>query len=520
MYIAPNTNLHILKNVPLDTSYEHSIYFSNASAQYTYFNSLAKYRYAQYSYVRPNTNQIKVGQLADNLYDCNYIMFQNQAFGNKWFYAYITSVEYVNNETSLITFDLDVIQTWYFQFEVDYCMVERTHTVTDVVGEHIEPENVSTGDYILNSYEEIIDLSTLDVIVGICDVEEGAAGLIFNGVYSGAELWQFKNTADAAINAIINRYAQRPEAVTVMYMCPRTLIGSAPPNDGGIVPTSNEGKSIEFTPTNGNVQNAQYIDGYLVKNKKLFTYPYCFYHVNDGNGNGLSLRYEFFTGGQVKFQLYGTVLQPVQVTISPKNYKAWSGASGMVNRNECLTISSFPMCSWNMDSYKAWVAQNSIPIAVQSGLQYAGAIGQALTLDVGGAIQSAAHTTANLFVQDYKASIAADISRGNATSGNVTSTVGQNTFFGGMCTISAEYARCIDDYFSLYGYAVRRLMKPIYNARPHWTYIKTVDATITGSLPADDMKRIIEIFNTGITFWMNGAEVGHYELDNRPVSGG
>ena len=104
-------------------------------------------------------------------------------------------------------------------------------------------------------------------------------------------------------------------------------------------------------------------------------------------------------------------------------------------------------------------------------------------------------------------------------SANVNVSLRELTFWGGRASITAEYAKCIDDYFTLYGYGVKRLMKPVLNARPHWTYIKTVDATITGSVPCDDMKRIIEIFDSGITVWMNGAEVGHYELNNSPVAG-
>lgn len=528
MYIAPNTNLHILKNVPLDTSYEHSIYFANASAQYTYFNSLAKYRYAQYSYVRPNTNQIKVGQLADNLYDCNYIMFQNQAFGNKWFYAYITSIEYVNNETSLITFDLDVIQTWYFQFEVDYCMVERTHTVTDVVGEHIEPEPVTFGEYVFNSYEEITSFTKMDVIVGICDAQEGAAGRIYDGIFSGAQLWAFKDTDFTGINDLVNRYAQSPDSVTIMYICPNRLIyaddNTDPPDGGILIPYTIIGREFTYTPAHGSVQNQLYIDGYLVKNKKLLTYPYCFYHVDNGNGNELNLRYEFFTDGQVKVKIGGTIVQPVQLILNPMNYMMWDGAQ-QVNKTQSLTLSNFPMCSWNMDSYKAWVAQNSIPMAVNAGVGLINSIANAAGYvnpfaAASSVVGDAMNMAANMFNQVYQASIAADMCKGNINSANVNVSLREATFWGGMASITAQYARSIDDFFTMFGYAVRRLMKPIYNARPHWTYIKTAGATITGSVPADDMKRIIEIFDTGITFWMSGAEVGHYELDNRPVSGG
>ena len=96
MYINPQTNIRILSNVPLDTTYDHTIYFDSASAQYNYFISLQKYNLTNYTYQRVKRGVARVGIKADNLYDCNYMMFQNTAYGNKWFYAFITSVEYIN----------------------------------------------------------------------------------------------------------------------------------------------------------------------------------------------------------------------------------------------------------------------------------------------------------------------------------------------------------------------------------------------------------------------------------------
>ena len=51
------------------------------------------------------------------LYNCNYLAFQNASFGGKWFYAFIDSVEYVNNVTSEVTYTIDVMQTWHFQYQ-------------------------------------------------------------------------------------------------------------------------------------------------------------------------------------------------------------------------------------------------------------------------------------------------------------------------------------------------------------------------------------------------------------------
>ena len=38
-YITPNTTVYIMRNIPLDGSYQHTIYFASESAQQNYFFS-------------------------------------------------------------------------------------------------------------------------------------------------------------------------------------------------------------------------------------------------------------------------------------------------------------------------------------------------------------------------------------------------------------------------------------------------------------------------------------------------
>ena len=89
-----------------------------------------------------------------------------------------------------------------------------------------------------------------------------------------------------------------------------------------------------------------------------------------------------------------------------------------------------------------------------------------------------------------------------------------------------DKAVMIDNYFTMFGYAVRQTKVPNVRQagvtlRPHWNYIQTEACIIhpaTGKgLPSDDEEKIQEIYNNGITFWTNANEVGDYSLDNRPT---
>ena len=183
MYIAPNTNIKILKDVPLEPSYENTLYFSSISAQTNYFSSKAKYTLTQNTYQRVNRGVIRVGIKAESLYDCNYVMFQNAGYGNKWFYAFILKVEFVNNTTADVFFDVDVMQTYFFDYTLKECLIERQHSETDVAGDNLVPENLETGEYVNTAAGRTLDISAPAIVVA-CACSD-AAGDYYGGKVNG-----------------------------------------------------------------------------------------------------------------------------------------------------------------------------------------------------------------------------------------------------------------------------------------------------------------------------------------------
>lgn len=517
MYIQPTTNIRLLKDVPLDTSYDHTIYFESATAQYNYFIGLQKYNLTNYTYQRVKRGVARVGIKADNMYDCNYMMFQNTAYGNKWFYAFITAVEFVNNECAEIYFELDVMQTWLFDCEPDYCFVEREHSLTDNIGEHIEPETVATGEYVFNDYQPIISMTDMAVCIAIVDTNDVTDGTLYDGIYGSAQLWVYDSTDVKSINGKVNEYVQKPNAIIGMYMLPKLFIGDDIPDthrlsygQGAIT------NDVKLQPVTTN----DTLDGYKPKNKKLYTYPYNFYHVDNASGNELSLRYEFFEERTPVVEISGTVTQPVVAILRPCSYKGVAGYSSLGGyttlNTESLQLNNYPMCSWNVDAYQAWVAQNSVPIALNG-------VGSLIQLGVAGTYSNVPNAVlmsgnigqvSGIMSQFYQASIGADISKGNLNNGGGNVANHKQQFYGGRCSVCKEYARMIDEYFTMFGYAVHRVKKPNRSSRPHWNYVKTVGAIVTGSVPADDMRKICGIYDNGITFWKKGSEVGQYNLDN------
>ena len=80
--------------------------------------------------------------------------------------------------------------------------------------------------------------------------------------------------------------------------------------------------------------------------------------------------------------------------------------------------------------------------------------------------------------------------------------------------VNATDAQIIDEFFDKYGYQTNRLKVPNISGRKQWNYVKTHDCEIVGNIPASIKASIIDIFNSGITFWKHGDNIGNYSLDN------
>lgn len=528
MYIEPRTNIRILSGVPLDTTYEHTLSWEDNStgkqAQTDYFLSCTKYNLTNYNYIRVSNGIARVAIEAENLYDCNYLMFQNTAFGNKWFYAFVTEIVYLNNGASEIHFTIDDLQTWYFEFKIDDCFIERETTATDVIGEHIEPEPVSTGEYKYHEYTALTNFSfpmAVIIMIAYQATAEMSSGNLYDSAFSGADYFACKitsgdNPETNGVNALrkwLNNYRGQPDAIINMYQIPLNFLN---PDTASIFPDNTIAKlDMSRLGTGGitfltKLAPNDDLDGYIPKNKKLYTYPYNFYTVYGGNST-MTVRYEYFNDiEQPQLEYETTLTYPPTATIFPSQYK---GASQYLN--ESLTINNFPTCSWDIDAYTAYMAQQSIPNIIKLGTSGINSFMQIGAGNVAGGVTSAISSIGAITSEMYSASIQADLYNGNYSNGSVLQAHGLNNFYGGRTTVNNNQARIIDNFFTKYGYQVAVVKKPELRSRPHFNYIKTVSCTATGNIPSDSMKNICHIFDNGITFWKNPTEVGNYSVDNK-----
>jgi hypothetical protein len=123
------TNIRLLSGVPFSNDYKHSRWFDTSSAQETYFlgktvvHSMTENTFQKIE----GKNFISVKQNIDVLWGVNYVMFQNTSYNVKWFYGFVTKLEYKNATTTYVHFEIDVLQTWMFTMNFKPSYVVREH---------------------------------------------------------------------------------------------------------------------------------------------------------------------------------------------------------------------------------------------------------------------------------------------------------------------------------------------------------------------------------------------------------
>lgn len=186
MAITPNTQIRLL-SVPFEIDNKNQLTFNNITAQTNYFTSLPNLEIEECSYQRKD-NIIKFPAHIDTLLNYNYVMYKNNNYSNKWFYAFIEKMEYENNGTTNISIKQDVFQTWQFDLLYKKMFVEREHVTSDLIGEHTIPENLELGEYICDDIIYNSDLDDFKYIIRVTEwITEGSSKPLltnFGGVIS------------------------------------------------------------------------------------------------------------------------------------------------------------------------------------------------------------------------------------------------------------------------------------------------------------------------------------------------
>lgn len=514
MYIAPNSTVRILRGVPLTPDYKDTLYFGSLSEQTSYFMSKTVATFNSQSYVRPQRGVIKLEAQADAIYSAGYLMYQNTSYGSKWFYAFITSIEWDNNSTAIITFEQDDLQTWLFAFSTPPCLVERCHSYRDNIGDNIVPEPVDPGDMVPNSqvglhasYPLASTLNHPILLVSFIDPEGSEnKGHLIENIFSTGILYEFDMSTNEGVDAAAAWLGEIAEqyfdSIVGMWMVPRWALGLNPADK---LVNTRQGESYRHTLEA--LSSSAKLDGYTPRNNKMYTYPYNCLNVNTSTGSQMTVRYEYYDNYQPVFQETWNVSDPVSSALRPVNYRGINTSS----MDLCITLDRYPMAMWSGDAYKAWVAQNKVSIFTNV-LEIIGGLAAAVFTG-GTSLAATAHGISNLVSSSHKASIAAD-QRGGGSSGSNAWSNNQMDYYACRMSCAHDKAVMIDDFFTAYGYAQGEIMRPPTHWRKSFTYVKTDGCIVTGNLPSDAAARIRGIYDNGIRWWADHNNFGNLHIDN------
>lgn len=508
MAVTPQTELRLLKcNLNLDNN--NQLTFSNTTAQYNYFNSLTHKTITDISYQRKDS-YVRFPEHIDNLIEYNYVMYKNTNYSNKWFYAYVIKMEYENDNCTRVYIKTDVWQTWQFNLTFMKSFVEREHVNNDTLGLHTVPEQLETGEYIVNSHLSDSYNNTTTLVYGTnyrADNLTPTFGNVYNGLPS-AVTYYHRDQMGGGLGSIaydLDKLAQAGhiEDVKSMFIVPQWLL---PSQTSGEVSGSDDPKTFDL-----GISRISTLNGYTPKNKKLLTHPFSYILLTNGSGDSAVYKQELWSlnkSNEMVLRVYGVLCPGCSIRAYPVNY---NGDGLGVDYG--LTLGKFPEINWATDQYTNWLTQNSVNLGIgvaSSALSLGVGVATANPIAIAGGINAVAQTLG----QVQQASFMPAQIKGSANAGDVNYTIGANRYHAYRMTIKAEYAEIIDNYFTMYGYKVNALKTPNITGRSNWNYVKMINPNIEGYIPQEDLEEIKSLFSNGITLWHTTTHFLDYSQNN------
>lgn len=533
--IRAETEARLLTGVPFSKDLSHTLMFDSLAEQVDYFKSLTKsamdnitYQ-RQDGYIRWSTEVIDF----DTINACNYVMYRNRNNGNKWYFAFITKVEYINDKTAHIYIETDYFQSYLFDVSFKPSLIERKHLNKSP----LIPEGIDYGnDYEVVSNRQISGGSS-DIRYLLITMSENVKDKAFMGtVISGIPVpYTFylipfdKKGKSINVNGtsmtdpqyvmgnlgIDESTVNKALSFNILHTLPFKHTAS----------TSNVTSDFLKTEIHNEVAWARVTDHvaeervlYTIPSvnasNKIDTYPYRLYELSDTYGNKIELKPEFLNGTHQIIER--TILSYMPKTIySVSNYMGNSKAFVSVAGSHATDI---PVVNDQTAAYFQSHRNSKMSIVnrVSSGalMGASAGVGGAIGGAVGGAIMGTVDYSLSRHSKEL------DLANvPNNIRGSVPETIFDFAFddmqgvYLRELRIPANKRKQLDSFWKKFGYKYNEIDNPIKRTKKDYMYVKTSDLVVRGQIPQNAMDEIQKRFNNGITLWYN-KDVGNYNLSN------
>lgn len=544
MQFEPNGTVILISGIPFTSDYKDTRYFATLAEQTAYFQAKRpSIVFENCSYTRSSEQYVSVDANIETLWEYNYIMYQNETMGNKWFYAFIDRLEMKAAETTWVYFTIDVIQTWMFELAFKECFIEREHIGAQSVGQKFfTPETFDYGSNYLTVHSEFVDYVNTNtsgsavLLVSNVDLSQsfgdwtapqlnGAEGNVVHRLPTACNYYVVCPDVygDASIYDVFMLMQQSPwvskgvigMTIVPLYMLSGMPIGTIAIGDGSFSIGVINGDSAPSTTAvwSGNI----FSNFEPVTQQKLLMYPYAFVEVSLQNGQTLIIKPQYLNGNTLTINRTAVLSMNPQIKYTVGNYEGQGNGY-----DYSLSINDLPQLPVQDSSYLLSVSQQQTGIMMGAGSSIIGGlignIASFLTGNIVGGVSSLANTVTDTANAIYK------YNQADAQSPTLSGQFGGSGF--NYATekmgvtirwkmIAPEFRNIGADFFRKFGYRINRLKVPSLNTMTRFNYLKTQDAKLEGTIPQDDKVRILSIYNNGITFW-HDDNIGDY-TNNAPA---
>ena len=498
---VPKTEIRILAGVPMDNTYTDQIcwvqYPQEVAQGYQteYFKGKTAFTFTDFTYQRTDSkvkggrpqHTIRVPLSANRLQSVNYLMWNNN---NKWYYAFINQVNWVNDNCAEIVYEIDMYQTWQFKMDAKECWVVREHPSSDAFFANTEPEPIAV-DYYDIGVSTILSPELGDRSIVVLATENVTGDFnqpaMLDGVFCGLYYKTFSAVSGAdEVKAILDAFADqgKTDAITAIYMSPLPL---------------KAGISCVGTPksTGIPVRSLAMGDGYTASHRKLASYPYRFFKLRSYSGDEVTLYPQLCDDGTLSLYIYEAGNTMPSLMAVPQNYQ--NRAASFEN---AVCFAEVVQTPWIYDNFQNYIWQNLASIgtdivgASMAGFAAGGAQGAALR----GGLEAL-----NAYGQGTVQYNRPDQSRGTAIAGSMSFAAGKIGFEVIEYVANANCAKRLDAYFDAYGYATNRYKVPRQWGRSPFNYVQTAGAVFgkgnLGSAPVDAVNVVKAMFDGGVRLW-------------------
>lgn len=545
VYAMQANELMICADVPLDASQVRQLSFADKNEQYNYFRSKAIRVFTDFKYIREHRG-VKVPVNAEEIGNACYLCFKNQASG-KWYYAFVTQVIYINPETSLVNFEIDVYQTFLFDMVIRDCDISREHVENDDFRTNTMQEPVDVGDYVI-AHEEIqvlgdldsnypfIILSAIDLLSDPGTLEEPKVKAAQGGIYGGlpsavraylVEPHQWGTSSITAIMEALSSYPWVSQSILAIYAIPSfgfsgtvTVRQSEMGFNIGVISDS----SSPFRSGAGRALIGWESKFPSYRNKKMYNSQFSFIECLLPNGNRFILKPEFIKDSAPVVMLVSTLIPAPNFYFYTPDY---CGAEDdfLMNANN---ISGFPCFPVQNNTYPLQTAQaeatNTLVHSQNRSNIFWDTVGNVAQSVFTGDPLNVLSTGIDAYknVRSELQSSERDRQRIGQMQTNVSLTGasggGLATFLASKkleilyrwWTVKPEFSEKIEQFFDVYGYKVSRFGVPNLNSRPRYNYIKCNNVNIYGNIPNEFLQPLRNMFINGFTLWHDKNNVGTY----------